>query len=34
MRYDARLSCELADGFRSESVQSQWLAKNMMVFVA
>jgi hypothetical protein len=34
MRYDEGMSCQLADGFRNESVQSQWLAKNVMVFLA
>ncbi len=34
LHYDENMSRELADGFRGESVRSEWLAFNVMVFVA
>lgn len=34
LRYDEKLSRELADGFRGENVQSVWLALNVMMFAA
>jgi hypothetical protein len=32
MDYDEGLSVKLADGFRRERVQSEWLAENVMAF--